>query len=293
MIADSTKKSSDIKPLILLFSLCFIFRLIETFVLRTDQTMIQENFIHKVLGIIILAFGLRYYSLTWNGIGFKKKLLPQGFLLGMILGVITFFISYCTEILVLKQSNPSVWLEFFASGFSLTGTTTKNTAFIFIILPIIFNLINSVMEEGIFRRLILNFCLKKHSFAISNLIQSALFGLWHIVMTVRSYLDDEMNLNMALFMGIGYIMLSFIVGIKLGLLVKYTGALWAGFFFHTFNNSIVNLLHVVTPSSVDSMQIIRVMLAQFLSLFMVWLYGVYKSRKVTASANLNKESALF
>lgn len=292
MITYSTRKSLAIKPLILLFSLSFIFRLIETFILRTDQTIIQENFIHKIIGIIILAYGLKYYSFSWNSIGFKKKLLPQGFLIGMILGIITFFISYSIEIIVLKMNNSNVWLEFFANGFSLTGNTTKNTAFLFIILPIIFNLINSTMEEGIFRGLFLNLFLKKHSFAISNLIQSTFFGLWHIVMTVRSYIDGEMSLSASLFMGIGYIMLSFIVGIKLGLLAKYTGALWAGFFFHTFNNSIVNLLHVVTPSEVDSMQIIRVILAQFLSLFIVWVYGVYKNKKSRTIAGSDKLSAI-
>ncbi|HCW52240.1 MAG TPA: hypothetical protein DG753_00540 [Clostridium sp.] len=83
-------------------------------------------------------------------------------------------------------------------------------------------------------------------------------------------------------------MLSFIVGIKLGLLVKYTGSLWAGFFFHTFNNSIINLLHVVTPSQADSMQIVRVMLAQFLSLFIVWIYGSYKNKPANNTFNSDK-----
>lgn len=272
------KKSFNMKPLVLLFSICFIFRLIETFIIRTDQTIIQENFIHKILGILILAFGLKYYSFSWNSIGFKRKSLFHGFLLGMILGLITFSISYFIEIIILKINNTNIWLEFYSSGFSITGSTVKNTSLFLITLPIVFNLINSLMEEGIFRGLFLKLCLKKYSFAVSNLIQSAFFGLWHIVMTIRSYLDGDMSLNAALFMGIGYIMLSFIVGIKLGLLVKYTGALWTGFFFHTFNNSIINLLHVVTPIQTDSLQIVRVMFAQFLSLFIVWIYGVFKNK---------------
>ena len=277
------RKTSNMKPLLILFSICFIFRLIETFIIRTDQTIIQENFIHKIIGIMILAFGLKYYSFSWDFIGFKKKLLGHGFILGMILGLITFFISYSIEIIILKINNPSVWLEFYSSGFSITGSTIKNTSIFLIILPIIFNLINSLMEEGIFRGLFIKLSVNKYSFSISNLMQSAFFGLWHIVMTIRSYIDGDLNLYAALFLGFGYIMLSFIVGIKLGLLAKYTGALWAGFFFHTFNNSIVNLLHVVTPTQTDSMQIIRVILAQFLSLFIVWIYGVYKNRSIKNS----------
>ncbi|MBQ3422642.1 MAG: CPBP family intramembrane metalloprotease, partial [Romboutsia sp.] len=190
------------------------------------------------------------------------------------------FISYSVEVFILKVNNQKVWLEFFANGFSLTGSTIKNTSLLFITLTIIFNLINSLMEEGIFRGLFLYLYSKKYSFTISNLVQSTFFGFWHIVMTVRSYLAGEMSLSGALFMGIGYIMLSFVVGIKLGLLVKYTGSLWAGFFFHTFNNSIVNLLHVITSSQIDSLQVVRVMFAQFLSLFIVWLYGFYKKRTI-------------
>ncbi len=111
-------------------------------------------------------------------------------------------------------------------------------------------------------------------------MQAAFFGLWHIVVPAREYIDGNMTLQMALLMAFGYAVLSFMMGFKLGLLVGYTGAIWAGFFEHTFNNTVVNMLHVVSATGTDELQIVRVMIAQILSFVLVVCYGrVVKKRQ--------------
>ena len=71
-------------------------------------------------------------------------------------------------------------------------------------------------------------------------------------------------------MGIGYVILAGVMSIKWGLLYKMTGSLWVGLGDHLFNNVIAtNLVHVITESEADSMQIVRIIAAQFLSLVIV------------------------
>ena len=58
---------------IIIFAICTIARCVEYFFIRTDETVIAENFIHKVFGIIVLFIVLKILHLTWNSIGFKSE----------------------------------------------------------------------------------------------------------------------------------------------------------------------------------------------------------------------------
>ena len=70
------------------------------------------------------------------------------------------------------------------------------------------------MEEGIFRGLFIKIFSESKSFMQANFIAAFLFGIWHIVMPVRSYVDGEMSFAAMVLMGIGYIILAGVMGIK-------------------------------------------------------------------------------
>jgi membrane protease YdiL (CAAX protease family) len=159
--------------------------------------------------------------------------------------------------------------EFFVGGFSLTGDTVKNMGTVFVAMCILFNLINVVMEEGVFRGLFLNLCNEKYTFAISNLIVAFLFGIWHFVTPLRSYMDGQMDFNNMIGMGIGYIILAGLMSIKWGVLRKMSGVLWIGLGEHFFNNTVQNLLHITTTTGVDELQIARIIFAQLLTFIVV------------------------
>ena len=104
----------------------------------------------------------------------------------------------------------------------------------------------------------------------ANFIAAFLFGIWHIVMPVRSYVNDEMSFAAMLLMAIGYIVLAGIMGIKWGLLYRITGNLWAGLGDHLFNNTVAtNMLHIVSLKGADELQIVRIMAAQIISVAVV------------------------
>ena len=94
-------------------------------------------------------------------------------------------------------------------------------------------------------------------------------------MPLRDYLQGESSLLNLIAMGIGYVILAGMMSIKWSLLYKMTGSLWLGLGDHLFNNLASNLVHVVSNSEVDSLQIVRILLWQLLS-FVLVLWGYQK-----------------
>ncbi|WP_279053475.1 CPBP family intramembrane glutamic endopeptidase [Eisenbergiella tayi] len=203
--------------------------------------------LHKVAGIILLVLVLKKANLTWREIGFQRGGAIKSVLKGLALGSVCFAISYGLELAVLAlQGNPR-HLEIYISSFSLTGSQIKNTGFVFFVLCVGFNIINVWMEEGVFRGLFLIMLSETKPFLKANLIAAFLFGIWHIVMPVRSYVNGEMSFAAMVLMGVGYIILSGIMGMKWGMLYRITGNVWAGIGDHLFNNTVAtNMLHVVS-----------------------------------------------
>lgn len=262
---------------IAIFFICMLARFIEYFVVRTDQTVVGENLFHKIFGILLLYVVLRILNLQWKDIGFIPSGFWKGILNGTLLGLGFFSLAYALEMIILHFQGAAPALKIFASGFSITGSQTQNIGAMFLLLSVVFNIINVWMEEGVFRGLFIKLISDKYSFARANLWSAILFGIWHLAMPLRSYVDGEMSLGTMLGMGIAYIILSGMMGIKWGLLYKMTGNLWMGLGDHLFNNVIINLLHVVSANGTDELQIVRVLTAQIISFAVVCF--VYQRRK--------------
>ena len=143
---------------------------------------------------------------------------------------------------------------------------------------ILLNIVNVIMEEGLFRGFFFFFINNKNNFLKSNLIVALLFGLWHFVMPLRSFINGEINLISLIVMILGYIVLAGIMSIKWGMLYKMTGSLFIGIGDHLFNNTIAtNMLHIVTNTGADELQIVRILIAQIISFMIVCL--IYKKMK--------------
>lgn len=270
------EKSIKKRPILsctILFAICGAARLIEYFVIRTDETILAENFLHKIFGIVFLAVILRLLHSSWQSVGFAKDGIVSGVGKGLALGGCCFIAAYSIECLMLYHANQNVSLAFYISGFSLNGETAAHSGILFLSLCIVFNIINVLMEEGLFRGLFMRILTPKLSFDRAALFIAFLFGIWHWVMPLRDYMDGNTSLSNLLIMGIGYIILAGIMSVKWSLLCRITGALWVGLGDHLFNNVVVtNLLHVVSNGEADSMQIVRILIGQVLSFLIVLFY---------------------
>lgn len=151
---------------------------------------------------------------------------------------------------------------------------------------LLFNIINVWMEEGVFRGLFIRALLEAGGFMRANLISAALFGVWHVVMPLRSCVYGEMTVPQTVIMSAGYILLAGIMGVKWGLLYRMTGSLWVGLGDHLLNNTVAtNMLHVVSQSGADELQIIRVFAAQLVSFLIVLALYHRKNRDPSLTQN--------
>ena len=268
---------------IIIFIFCLSARFVEYFLIETDKTAIGENVLHKAVGIIILAVTLKRLNLEWGDIGFQRNGFVSGILKGVLLGSVCFIISYGLELAILAHQDTSAHLELYISSFSLTGSQVKNTGFVFFALCILFNILNVWMEEGVFRGLFIRMFSETKPFMTANFTAAFLFGVWHIIMPIRSYINGQMSFPTMIFMGIGYIILSGVMGVKWGFLYHMTGNIWAGLGDHILNNTVAtNMLHIVTLKGADELQIVRIVAAQFISFVFVLVMYNCKSRKVSS-----------
>ncbi len=265
---------------LIIFVICLAVHAAEVLFIRTDETVFAECFINKVFGIIVLFAALKLTGMKWRSIGFVKEALPVSVLKGFGICAASYSAAFILEFIVLALRGTPAHIEFFVTGFSLTGSTVKLTGAGFVAMCIFFNIINVWMEEGLFRGFYITYLSKELSASKALYISALLFGLWHIVTPFRSLLDGTMGA--AEFAGItaGYVILSLLMGIKWGLLYRTSGNIWIGMADHFFNNCVVtNLLHVVTAEGVDEMQTVRVLTGELISFAAVAVYTKIKERK--------------
>ena len=264
---------------IAIYVVCYAFRLWEYFVLKTDESVIGENFIHKVCGVVVIFIALFASGLHWRDIGFTRAGLFKNIGLGLALGVGFYTISYAAECTVLYVQGASPSLTIASGGFSLVNSTEFVSVGIGFIL--LFNVLNVWMEEGLFRGLFTQALRERYEFKTVIFITALLFGLWHLAMPVRSFIEGQTDFASMLLLGAGDGALSSVYGLKMSLLYRMTGSLWAGMADHFFNNTVINIVHVVSSMGSDHLQVVRIVTAQLLSFVFVLI--LYLRKKKTGS----------
>lgn len=266
---------------LLIFGVYLICELVKDFeflVLKTDQTFLAENIICKLFAIGVVFFCLHKLRISWSSIGFKKYGMLQGCVLGLSLGVVTFSAAYFAEYLILKNMGLHPKFAFYIANFTISNQNIIGVSMSALVICILGNIVNVWAEEGLFRGLLFQIGKMSYTQKTANLIQSLLFGLWHVITVVVWVLDGSIDVPAALIMATGYIVLAGILGYEWGLCVALTGTLWAGVFEHFFNNFISNTLHVVTETGTDELQIVRIIISNILSLLIVVLLTKVRKR---------------
>jgi membrane protease YdiL (CAAX protease family) len=277
-------------PLIVIgvvYVICYAIRMVELLVIRTDQGFFGEAFIQKATGIVILVLAVRCVGYSLKDIGFVRTKALTNTLLGLGLGVTVFVLAYASEYILLTSQGQEPSLAFYVTAYSVNGNIVGTTTLVTLGLCLGFNVINVVMEEGIFRGLFTKLAEKRLPFIAANIVASLLFGLWHIALPIRNYLDGEASAMGAFFSGLMYVVTSFLMGFQMGLLARMTGGLWASMGFHFVNNTVVNLLHVTSTSGADNLLTMRLTITGTCSFVIVLVIYIrwYNKQKALASTS--------
>jgi membrane protease YdiL (CAAX protease family) len=264
------KRNTFQKPIlagIVLMIIALIFRLIDIFVLRLDERL-GEIILSKALGFLLVLVFLWMIGRKPASIGFHGKRLGQSLLIGIVITVLPFIIAYTVEWIVLQQMSQEPRLLFSAIDpkAGLTG------GLLFALWLVTGNFINSFMEEGLFRGVMLNLNRIRISFGKSNWLQALLFGTWHLVWVVKWYQTGTVSTPGEISMAI---VANFLPQICLGLVWGYaylkTDNLWTAWIAHTLTNTSLNLLHVATVDAMNPGMSIRMTTFSIVSLLMMFL----------------------
>ena len=273
------KKQNVLTAVLAIYFICYGFRVFEYFILRTDKTWVGEAVVHKLTGIVILFAAVGFLRETLADIGLARKGRLRNIGKGLFFGIGVFIIAYAVEIMMAIAGGTFVSLQVYVSTYAVDQNLGHRTEWLFYIICIVGNMVNVFMEEGIFRGLFQKILEKKYSFMCSALIASVLFGLWHIVGPIRNYFDGVSGVEGMIANAIMLTVTSALVGFKFALLTKMTGSLYMAMGDHFVNNTIVNILHVVSETGVDEMMFVRITIAQSVSFLLVLICYIRREHK--------------
>lgn len=279
-------KNHIVSKVLIIYILCYFLRIVEYMIIRTDQTALGEAFIHKLLGILIMCISLHFFHMKLQQIGFVRKHIVKYLILGICFGLLVFALGYGIELLIHRLIGEQAELSLYVSSYAVDKNVGNSTALLIFIFCIVGNIINVVMEEGVFRGLFQKMLEQKYTFLRAALMVSVLFGMWHTMGPIRNFLDGSRSIQGTIAYMLMLGITSGLIGFKFTLMSKMEGALYMGMGDHFVNNTIVNLLHVVTKNGVDEWMFLRITIAQTVSFLIVLMVYLYKKKKDTSGGIL-------
>lgn len=228
-----------------LFLLCFalILRITDIFVLRLDERL-GEIILSKSLGFALVAGYIGWVGQRLSAIGLHSRHLGSAIAIGAGLTVAAFAVATVVQVLALAPGQ-SLILRAVDPKTGVPGGAA------FVVLLMVGNVINSFMEEGLFRGVMLTHFLMRMRFLWANLLQAGLFSAWHLVWSIKAYISGDVSAAGA-FAQAGFLLSgAFIVGLVFGYLFWRTGSLWAPMIAHFVNNTLHNFLQVQTDAGLQ------------------------------------------
>lgn len=271
-----TKIKKPLLTVLAIWGLCIIFRCIEYFIIRTDKTIIGEAILHKIAGIAVLCIVSKMLSFSLEYLGFTRKDAIKHLFMGLLFGAAVFILGYGTEMLFAALQGNFQSLQLYVSSYAIDKNIGNQTGLLFFLICVTGNIVNVVMEEGVFRGLFQKVLQQKYSFTAAAIIASLFFGLWHIVGPIRNYADGISSMGGMVANILMLVITSSIGGIKFAMITRLTGSLYMAMGDHFVNNTIVNILHVMTFTGADELMVVRIAIAQTISFLVVGAVYIHK-----------------
>jgi membrane protease YdiL (CAAX protease family) len=208
-----------------------------------------EAFLHKALGFVWVLAYLWAVGRSLAAIGLHGRQAGRGMTIGAVGTVLVLVLAFGLQWIVSRAAGRQPTLVVVATD-NKTGLAKPGMAYALWLL--LGNVVNSFMEEGLFRGIMLTHFRVRLSRWQANALQAVLFGLWHVVWPIRHLVAGRIGPGAALFQSALIVVGSTISGLAWGYLFLKTGNLWSSWIAHTINNSTLNLLHISTTGRLDA-----------------------------------------
>jgi membrane protease YdiL (CAAX protease family) len=200
---------------------------------------------------MVIVF-VRAAGRSLRDIGLHSRRLGPSLLIGVGIMVIALVAGYGVEFAVQLPKQPALHLEAIDPKAGVTG------GFLFVLWMIFSNLINSFMEEGLFRGVMGRLFRVRLSFWKTNALQAFLFAIWHLPWVVKWVQTGQIEAHGGIFFAtLSQFLPMLLIGFAWGYYYLKTGSLWVPWVAHVLNNTTFNLLHVTTTDGLDSGMAIR------------------------------------
>ena len=234
-------------PLALLV-IAVLLRIVDIFLLPLAEAT-GEAFLHKALGFVLVLAYVGAAGQSLAAIGLHRGLVGQALFIGASGVAIIFLLGYGLQLGFLRLAGRQATLVVLATD-PKTGTARAGLAFALWLF--VGNLVNSFMEEGLFRGVMLpHFRLRLAPWQ-ANVLQAVIFGLWHLAWPIWRLTTGQADLAAAASEAAFIVVGSTLSGLAYGYLVLKTGSLWAPWVAHTISNTTLNLLHIRTLDGLDA-----------------------------------------
>jgi len=245
LLAFSVKR--PVVVVLILFILACIIKFFDSFVFRLDE-LIGEAILTKLLGFILVVAYVWVCRRKLGEIGFHAQNLGIALLMAFVGFGILYALAFTSQLFLLKASGEEAALVLSA----VDPKTGMSGGLFFGIWLLFANLVNSAMEEGLFRGIMLRHFLVRLSKWGAIFLQAGFFALWHLSWPLRHLLDGQATLGEAAFEAFGLLLATLISGVVYGYFYYKTDSLWGPFVAHAMNNGIFNVLFIQSSKGIQS-----------------------------------------
>lgn len=163
-----------------LFLAALLFRVIDIFILRLDERW-GEIILSKLLGFLLVLLYIRVSGRTLMDLGLHGRPLGKALLVPVLAFVPVYLAAYGLQFALLAGAGKQPSLEVAA----IDPKTGMVGGLLFALWLLLGNIMNSFMEEGLFRGVMLPHFTGIIGPSQANLLQAGLFALWHLVWPVK------------------------------------------------------------------------------------------------------------
>jgi membrane protease YdiL (CAAX protease family) len=191
---------------------------------------------------------LRLAGRTLRDVGFHSKNLGAVLSFTVVGFGAVYALAFAIQLLILRATGEQASLILSA----VDPKTGLSGGLAFAIWLLAANLVNSAMEEGLFRGVMLRHALRRFSKWGAIFLQAGLFSLWHLSWPLRHLLDGQIPVGEVVFEAFGLSLSTLLSGVLYGYFYYKTNSIWGPFVSHTLNNGIFNVLFIQTSRGIQS-----------------------------------------